>query len=60
VAPKKNKGYLGEGGTDYKLLELQSVIWDNDQNAVNESFAFIFKLKHSNKGRKDSSWVAYV
>jgi hypothetical protein len=49
---KTNKCYLSGATTDYKLLELQSVIWQMFKDAVNESFAFIFTLKHPNKGRK--------
>jgi len=52
VAPKTNKCYLSDAATDYKLLELQSVIWQMVKDALNESFSFIFKFKHPNKGRK--------
>jgi hypothetical protein len=52
VAPKTNKRYLSDVATDYKLLELQSVIWKMVKDAVNESFVFIFKLKHPNRGER--------
>ena len=52
VVPKTNKCFLSDAATHYKLLELQPVIWQMFKDAVKENFAFIFKLKHPNKGRK--------
>jgi len=52
VVPKKNKYYFSDAATHYKLLELQPVICQMFKDAVKENFAFIFKLKHPNLGRK--------
>jgi len=44
VATKTKKCYLSDAATNYKLLELQPVIWQMFNDAVKESLAFIFNL----------------